>query len=178
MYQSRYSRSDFWLVAEAMALETNRKKFRRICRLETRRVSMYKFSSNRFIVSICAFIALVSLFAVAQQSKVSGPEKVVARIWHGVVPKARANEYEKYLYEAGMKSILTVKGNLGAQMMRRDNASNTEFEVISYWPSRKAIEAFAGKDIEKTHHLPRDKEFLVNIEPTVRHFDVLFEQRR
>lgn len=134
---------------------------------------MRNFGIKLLLASLCALLTL----AWAHQG---APTKthVVARIWHGTVPRARANEYEKYLYEVGIKEILKVKGNLGAQMMRRDNKADTEFEVISYWPNRKAIEAFAGKDIEKTHHLPRDKEFLVNVEPTVRHFDVLFEQRK
>lgn len=121
-------------------------------------------------------LALCSLFAWAQQGA-PRPTRAVARIWHGVVPKARADEYENYLKD-GVKQILDVKGNLGAQMMREDKATTTEFEVISYWPSRKSIEAFAGKDINKTHHLPRDKEFLVKVEPTVRHYDVVFEVRR
>jgi len=128
----------------------------------------------RFFAALFAFVALAGLLVSARQSP---SQKLVARIWHGVVPKAKADAYEKYL-AGGVKEILGIKGNLGAQMMRRDNGSTTEFEVISYWPSRKAIEAFAGRNIEKTHSLPRDKEFLVSVEPTVRHFDVVFEQRR
>jgi len=132
-------------------------------------------AKNTLLSSLCALLALCSLWAVAGQGA-PGHSRVVARIWHGAVPKARANEYEKYLAE-GVKQILAIKGNLGAQMMRMDGGQNTEFEVISYWPNRKAIEAFAGKDINKTHHLPRDKEFLVKVEPTVRHYDVVFERR-
>jgi heme-degrading monooxygenase HmoA len=56
--------------------------------------------------------------------------------------------------------------------MRRDEAGAVEFIVISYWRSRKAIEAFAGQDIEKPHHLPRDREFLLELPTRVLHYDV------
>lgn len=128
----------------------------------------------RLTAAFCLFLALAGLLVSAHQGS---NQKVVARIWHGAVPKAKADAYEKYL-RSGVDQILAVKGNLGAQMMRRDNGKTVEFQVISYWPSRKAIEAFAGKNIEKTHSLPRDKEFLVSVEPTVRHYDVVFEKRR
>ena len=132
-------------------------------------------AKKTLVAVLCTLFVLCGLFVWAQPG--SGRSHVVARIWHGVVPKAKANEYEKYLQD-GVKQILAIKGNLGAQMMREDRGTTSEFEVISYWPSRKAIEAFAGKDINKTHSLPRDKEFLVTVEPTVRHYDVVFERRK
>jgi heme-degrading monooxygenase HmoA len=115
-----------------------------------------------------AVIALLLLFAVAVQAD-------VARIWRGRVPRARADEYEKYL-GAGVEKIRTIAGNKGVQTFRRDEKDATEFIVISYWPDRASIRAFAGDDIEKVHELPRDKEFL--IEPgTVRHFDIVTDVR-
>ena len=44
---------------------------------------------------------------------------------------------------------------------RVPDARAAEFIVISYWPSLDDIEAYAGADIEKTHNLPRDSEFLL-----------------
>jgi hypothetical protein len=46
----------------------------------------------------------------------------------------------------------------------------TEFQVISYWDSLGSIHAHAGADIPRTHDLPRDKEFLVGMEPQVRNY--------
>jgi heme-degrading monooxygenase HmoA len=96
---------------------------------------------------------------------------MVARMWRGRVPTSRADEYEKYLYDSGILKIRTIAGNLGAEMLRRQEGDVTEFIVISYWPNREAIKAFAGQDIEKAHFLPRDREFLINPDEFVRHYD-------
>lgn len=53
-----------------------------------------------------------------------------------------------------------------------------EFTVISYWQSRDAIKKFAGEDIEKTHFLPKDPQYLLELEPKVKHFDVLYDGRK
>ncbi len=101
------------------------------------------------------------------------PKAVVAREWKGRVSPARADEYYRYLLE-GVTKIGSVPGSLGAQLMRRDEAGAVEFTVISYWESRKAIEAYAGRDIEKPRHLPRDREFLLELPTRVLHYDVTY----
>ncbi|MBX7218903.1 MAG: antibiotic biosynthesis monooxygenase [Blastocatellia bacterium] len=102
--------------------------------------------------------------------------KVIARVWHGSTLKTKADEYEKYLYEAGIKKILAIPGNLGVQSFRRDEGQTTEFTVISFWGSIDAIKRFAGEDYEKTHHLPKDPEYLLKLEPFVVHHEVWFQQ--
>ena len=97
---------------------------------------------------------------------------MVARVWRGRVPAARADEYAKYLYENGPVKMRRIAGNLGVEQLRRDVGNTTEFMVISYWPDRESIKAFAGAEIEKTHFLPRDREFLIDPEETVRHYDI------
>jgi heme-degrading monooxygenase HmoA len=52
------------------------------------------------------------------------------------------------------------------------------FTVISYWESLDAIRKFAGNDIEKTHSLPKDPEYLLEIEPKVKHYEVLLDSRK
>ena len=101
------------------------------------------------------------------------PRTVVAREWRGRVAPARADEYYRYLL-GGVMKIRPIPGSLGVQVMRRDEAGAVEFIVISYWESRKAIEAFAGQDIEKPHHLPRDREFLLELPTRVLHYDVTY----
>ncbi len=108
------------------------------------------------------------------QTSVASP--VVARVWRGRVLTSRADEYARYLYDNGVVRIRGIGGNLGAQMFRRAEGDTTEFMVISYWPSRDAIKAFAGDDIEKVHFLPRDREFLINPDETVRHYEVSAEE--
>lgn len=105
------------------------------------------------------------------------PTGAVARIWHGRVPDARAAEYETYLRQAGLTRIQQIPGNLGVDLLTRSRNGETEFMVISYWRSLDDIHAYAGADIEKTHNLPRDAEFLIEMEPNVRHFEVRMSDR-
>ena len=100
----------------------------------------------------------------------------VARVWHGRTSEFKAKEYTAYLNEAGIPKIRSVPGNLGAQMFRRTENAVSDFVVISYWDSRDTIKQFAGEDIEKTHHLPRDPEFLLELEPTVKHYDIIVNE--
>jgi heme-degrading monooxygenase HmoA len=100
---------------------------------------------------------------------------VIARVWHGRTVRAKADAYEEYISSA-IKKFPTIKGNLGYQLMRIDGGPDgdayVEFQVVSYWESLDSIKAYAGEDIRRTHDLPRDKEFLTNMEPFVRNYEL------
>lgn len=96
----------------------------------------------------------------------------IARIWQGRTTAARADEYEKYLYENGIKKIATTKGNLGVQVMRHPQGEVVEFITISYWASRDDIGNYAGDDIEKPRHLGKDAEFLLELPEAVKNCDL------
>ena len=102
----------------------------------------------------------------------------IARIWQGRTTDARADEYEKYLYEEGIKIFARIEGNLGAQMMRHSKDGITEFITISYWENLEAIKNFAGDDIEKPHHLPKDKDYLLELPATVKNCELKTNERR
>jgi heme-degrading monooxygenase HmoA len=106
------------------------------------------------------------------------PVNAIARMWHGRVPDARAAEYEAYLRREGIAKLEAIPHNLGVDLFTRSRDGVTEFIVISYWRSLEDIKAYAGADIEKTHNLPRDAEFLIELEPTVRHFTVRVSDRQ
>jgi heme-degrading monooxygenase HmoA len=100
------------------------------------------------------------------------PNPLIARIWHGRTPAAKAEEYAHYLFDSGVKKIAGIVGNRGVQMMRAESGDEAEFMIISYWDSIDAIKRFAGEDYTKTHDLPRDHEFLIAMEPKVRHLQL------
>lgn len=93
----------------------------------------------------------------------SRPE--IARIWRGRTTRARADEYETYNYEAGIKPL--IEKAMGVQTFREDRADETEFMTISYWESIEAMSRFTGSDPAKIHHLERDKEFLIELPTSV-----------
>lgn len=85
----------------------------------------------------------------------------IVRIWRGKTPRDRADEYEAYNYEAGIKPLLDKA--LGVQTLREDREDETEFMTISYWESIEAMSAFTGSDPREIHHLDRDPEFLIEL---------------
>ncbi len=89
----------------------------------------------------------------------------IVRIWRGRTTRERADEYEAYNYEAGIKPL--IEKALGVQTLREDREHETEFVTISYWESLEAMVAFAGPDPTRVHHLERDAEFLVELPKAV-----------
>jgi heme-degrading monooxygenase HmoA len=110
--------------------------------------------------------------SAAAADPVIAPKPAIARVWHGRVPNARADEYATYLASA-LPKFRQIAGNLGYEMYRETAGPETHFMVVSYWTSRDAIHAYAGADISRTRPLPRDAEFLIDPEPTVRNYDVV-----
>ena len=100
----------------------------------------------------------------------------VARMWQGRTRESIAEIYAAYHHEEGVKKLRATKGNLGVQVFREVRDGIASFTTISYWGSRDEIHAYAGADIEKPHHLPKDAEYLLELPTTVRHFDVLFSE--
>ncbi|HEY0371269.1 MAG TPA: hypothetical protein VGD79_04675 [Thermoanaerobaculia bacterium] len=74
-------------------------------------------------------VVIASCAATQSQPKQSAR---VARMWRGEVPAARADEYEKYLNEAGVAKLRAIPKNMGVQMFRRNLGDREEFVVISY----------------------------------------------
>lgn len=99
---------------------------------------------------------------------------MIARIWHGVTQESKGNAYFDYVMETGVKDYRATKGNLGVYVLRRIRDGQAEFLLISLWDSFEAIRRFAGEDVEKAaYYYPKDKEFLLELEPNVKHYEVL-----
>ena len=88
-------------------------------------------------------------------------QPAIVRIWRGRTPRERADEYEAYNYEVGIKPL--GKKALGVQTLREDRENETQFMTISYWESIEAMSKFTGGDPREVHHLERDKEFLIEL---------------
>jgi hypothetical protein len=95
----------------------------------------------------------------------------IARIWRGRVPHAKADDYARYNYEAGIKPL--EQKALGVQSLREDRATESEFITISYWESVEAMARFTGGDPKKIHHLDRDPEFLIELPTSVQILELI-----
>ncbi len=98
---------------------------------------------------------------------------MIARIWKGVTPEAKAEEYLKYMQGTGIKDLQGTPGNQGVYVLRRIENGLAEFVFISLWKSYEVIAQFAGEDSERAVYYPEDKEYLLSLEPLVTHYDVL-----
>ena len=100
---------------------------------------------------------------------------LIARLWHGAVPAAKGDAYAAYLRRTGVPDCRTTPGNRGVEVLRQTTGEETHFLFVSFWDSMDAIRAFAGEDVGRARYYPEDREYLLELEPTVTHYEV-FEQ--
>jgi heme-degrading monooxygenase HmoA len=98
---------------------------------------------------------------------------VIARVWHGRIRAKDADEYVRYIESTGLRDYRSCRGNRGAMMLVRPNGDEAEVLTISLWDSYEDITAFAGVDISKARYYPKDEQYLLEFEETVRHFDAV-----
>ena len=130
--------------------------------------------TRRHAMGLVAGVAAAGWIAEARAAGMPAlaEHPMVARIWHGRTPAAKADAYRQYLFDVGIKKIASLPGNRGVQMMVSKTAEQGDFTVISYWDSIEAIKGYAGENYTQVHDLPRDKDFLIDHEPLVRHLDL------
>jgi len=97
---------------------------------------------------------------------------MIARIWKGVTRKGDAKRYLAYLKATGLKDYAATRGNTGTYVLTRQVGANTEFLLLSLWRSMEDIKGFAGEEVEKAIYYPEDKKFLLDLVPTVDHYEV------
>ena len=98
---------------------------------------------------------------------------MIARLWRGVTPVEKADEYLAYLRETGLKEYHATPGNRGALVLRRVGEGRAEFLLISLWDSLAAIRAFAGDEVDAAVYYPEDRDYLLDFAPRVEHYEVL-----
>lgn len=100
---------------------------------------------------------------------------MIVRMWHGRVPTSKADEYAGFLNGRAVPDYRSVKGNLSVHILRRQNGDITHFVTLTFWENLEAIRGFAGEDIVRARYYPEDKDFLLEFEPTVVHYEVVGE---
>ena len=98
------------------------------------------------------------------------PKAKIVRIWRGRTLPNIADEYEAYNFETGIKPLIDKA--LWVQTFREDRDDETEFMTISYWESVEAMSRFTGSDPRRIHHLPRDKDYLIELPEKVEVFEL------
>jgi hypothetical protein len=58
-------------------------------------------------------------------------------------------------------------------VFRKVEGPVAHFLLTTLWESVASIQAFAGEDIERARYYPEDMGYLLELEPTVTHYEVL-----
>jgi heme-degrading monooxygenase HmoA len=98
---------------------------------------------------------------------------MIARMWHGRVPKEKAEQYHLFLIKTGLSDYGKTPGNRGVFLLKRDENEVTHIYTLTFWDDYESIKQFAGNDYQKARYYPEDKDYLLEFEPEVTHFDVL-----
>ena len=64
---------------------------------------------------------------------------MIARIWSGMAPTHKADDYYAYLLRTGVADYRATPGNCGVQLLRRTRGDTTEFLFLTLWESWDAI---------------------------------------
>ena len=97
---------------------------------------------------------------------------MIARIWHGRTSIEKADAYAALLNERAIPDYRSIPGNLVVHILRRNEGKIAHFYTFTLWESLDAIRKFAGSPVEKAKYYPEDRDFLLEFEPNVTHWDV------
>jgi len=98
---------------------------------------------------------------------------MIARVWHGFTKPEDADKYEKMLRESILPGIGRVTGYNGAQLLRRNHKTESEFTIITYFENLKAVIAFAGEDYTKAVVEPEARKLLTRCNIRAAHYDLV-----
>jgi heme-degrading monooxygenase HmoA len=98
---------------------------------------------------------------------------MIVRMWHGRVPAARAAEYRTFLNARAIPDYRSVAGNVSVHVLERAEGDVTHFVTMTFWVSMDAIRGFAGDDVEVAKYYVEDRDFLLEFEPHVVHYEVV-----
>jgi heme-degrading monooxygenase HmoA len=96
---------------------------------------------------------------------------MIARLWHGVVPLEKAEQYLKLMRTVAIPDYQRIPGNKRAIVLQRNEGDVAHFMTFTLWDSIESIRAFAGEDINRAKYYDFDASYLAELEPTVHHFE-------
>src|SRR3979409_2124395 len=96
---------------------------------------------------------------------------MMARIWHGMVPVSKADEYLKLIQTIALREYGATEGNRGAWCLLRPEGEVTHFEMLTFWDDSDAIKRFAGVDYSFAKYYDFDSDYLIEMETRVRHYE-------
>jgi heme-degrading monooxygenase HmoA len=94
-------------------------------------------------------------------------------MWHGRVPTSKAQAYRAFTIQRTIPDYQSVEGNMSVHILERTEGDITHFITLTFWRDMESIKEFAGEDVEKAKYYPEDRDFLLEFESTVVHYEVV-----
>jgi len=93
---------------------------------------------------------------------------MMVRVWQGVAPQSKINDFVTYVQQELLHSYLKVPGNRGAILLSRPRAAHTELLLLSFWESASSLEDLTGPEVVRA--LTRE---LINPSPILKNYEVV-----
>jgi heme-degrading monooxygenase HmoA len=84
----------------------------------------------------------------------------------------KADDYSAFLVQRAIPDYRSIAGNLGAFVLQNRDEHCAHFLTVSVWKSVDAIKKFAGDDYEIAKYYEEDKNYLLEFETKVKHYEV------
>ena len=98
---------------------------------------------------------------------------MIARMWHGKVPASKAEAYREFLQARAIPDYQSVEGNISVHILERSEGAIIHFITLTFWKDFESIKAFAGEAVDTAKYYPEDRDFLIEFEPNVMHYEVV-----
>ena len=98
---------------------------------------------------------------------------MIARMWHGRVLASKAPAYREFLNRRAIPDYRATPGNISVHILERQEGDVSHFMTLTFWESLSVIQKFAGDDAARAKYYSEDKDFLLEFEPTVIHYEVV-----
>lgn len=98
---------------------------------------------------------------------------MIVRMWHGRVPSSKSHAYRAFLNERAIPDYQSVEGNISVFILEREEGEVTHFITMTYWENLDVIKSFAGDDSELAKYYPEDKDYLLEFETRVVHYEIV-----
>jgi len=67
----------------------------------------------------------------------------------------------------------SVERNIKVYILERPEGEVTHFIMLTFWDNLESVRGFAGEEVERAKYYPEDKDFLLEFEPNVIHYEVV-----
>ena len=98
---------------------------------------------------------------------------MIARVWRGITAADKADAYIAYLRETALPDYARAPGYRSATVFKRIQGEHAEIVLLSMWESMDAVRAYTGGNADASVSYPEDENYLLEMEPLVRHYDVV-----